>query len=158
MTDEKFVFSVRKFATASGFSRRRMLRAARMRGSGPRVSLRCEFLSSEIRRNRVALNWSERRPACVLVVAWRMLVQVINSRLWNAQYYQKAHQSITVKITNITKPNDAAKTASRLNFRIRLWYSAAQPISPPLTEVPCAASTTDLADVDQNHELKTRRK
>ena len=31
-------------------------------------------------------------------------------------------------MTNITKPNDAAKTASRLNFRICLWYSAAQPI------------------------------
>ena len=57
-----------------------------------------------------------------------MPVQLINSRLWNAQYYQKAHQSITVKITNITKPNDAAKTASRLNFRIRLWYSAAQSV------------------------------
>jgi len=50
-----------------------------------------------------------------------------------------------VKITNITKPNDAAKTASRLNFRIRRWYSATQPISPPLTEVPCAASTNPLA-------------
>src|SRR5215470_3490318 len=74
-----------------------------------------------------------------------MPVQLISLRLWNAQYYQKAHQSITVKISNITKPNDAAKTASRLNFRIRLWYSAAQPISPPLTEVPCAASTNPLA-------------
>ena len=74
-----------------------------------------------------------------------MPVQLINQRLWNAQYYQKDNQSITVKIINITKPNDAAKTASRLKFRIRLWYSAAQPISPPLTEVPCAALTNPLA-------------
>jgi hypothetical protein len=74
-----------------------------------------------------------------------MPIQLINLRLWNAQYYQKAHQSITIKITIITKPNDAAKTASRLNFRIRLWYSAAQPISPPLTEVPRTACPNPLA-------------
>jgi len=58
---------------------------------------------------------------------------------------RNAGQSIAVKITNITKANDAAKTASRLNFRIRLWYPAAQPISPSLTELPCAASTNPLA-------------
>jgi hypothetical protein len=42
-----------------------------------------------------------------------------------------AYQLITVIVINMTNDIEAIKITSRLNLRIRLWYSATQPASAP---------------------------
>jgi len=52
-----------------------------------------------------------------------------------AQYHEKSHQ----QAINITKNIQAAKITIRLNLRIRLWYSATQPMPPAFIELDLIA-------------------
>jgi hypothetical protein len=46
-----------------------------------------------------------------------------------------AYQLIAVKVINMTNDIEAIKITSRLNLRIRLWYSTTQPVSAPFRTI-----------------------
>ena len=57
---------------------------------------------------------------------------------------EKVHHVITVNVINIAKHIEATKITSRLNLRIRLWYLASQPLSPPCFKIPLSIKPRTL--------------